>query len=80
MARNGMTRHELTLKVLERKESLWGNGDRKYNAERSAKNLVYGSGDKEPSIALLKWAANASDAELVSAVSSGGDYGFLFYK
>jgi hypothetical protein len=35
---------------------------------------------KEPSIELLKWAANASDADLIEAARSGGDkYGFLYY-
>jgi hypothetical protein len=81
MARNGLTRHELTLQVLERKEQLWGSGDRKYSPQRSAQNIISGARGNPPSIDLLKWAANASDAELMRTVGNGNpDYDFLFYK
>lgn len=82
MARNGMSRHELTLQVLDRKEHLWGKGDRPYNPQRSAQNIISGvKGGNPPSIDLLQWAANATDAELIHAAGSQDpDYGFLFYK
>jgi len=82
MARNGPTRHELTLAVLERKEQLWGSGDRKYSPQRSAQNIIDGGPTKNPpSIDLLRWAANASDADLLRTVGNGNpDYDFLFYK
>jgi hypothetical protein len=80
MARNG-TRRELTSAVIQRKESLWGSGDRPYNPQRAARNVRNQPGGGQPSIALLKWAANASDDELILAVSNQDpDYAFLFYK
>jgi hypothetical protein len=82
MAREGgISRRELTQQVLSRKENLWGQGDRPYNPQRSARNISTGAGNGLPSIALLQWAANASDDELINAASSRDpDYGFLFYK
>lgn len=82
MARSG-SRHELTLAVLERKETLWGQGDRSYSPQRSAQNVISGpkNGNGPPSIDLLQWAANATDAELLAIVGSKDpDYDFLFYK
>jgi hypothetical protein len=81
MANRFGERHELTLEILQRKERIWGQGDRPYNAERSAKNIVYGVHGNEPSIDLLRWAANATDDELIGAAQSrDDDYGFLYYK
>lgn len=81
MARNGSTRHELTVAVMRRKESLWGSGDRPFNPQRSAQNIIKNpkTGDA-PSIELLQWAANATDAELYAVIATDDDYGFLFYK
>lgn len=81
MARNGPSRHELTLAVVGRKEELWGSGDRKYSPQRSAQNVISGASGNPPSIDLLRWAANASDADLLRVVGSKNpDYDFLFYK
>jgi hypothetical protein len=77
---NEMTRHELTNAVIERKERLWDDSSHKYNARRSAENVVYGVGPNgPPDTALLRWAANATDAELLGAVTRP-EYSFLFYK
>jgi hypothetical protein len=81
MARSGSTRHELTLAVLERKESLWGGGDRKYSPHRSAQNIISGAGNGPPNIDLLRWAAyEATDADLLRVVGSDKRYDFLYYK
>jgi hypothetical protein len=75
------SRGELIKQVIERKERLWGQGDRVFNPQRSARNVVQGIGGHKPNIALLRWAANATDDQLVGAASSRDiDYGFLFYK
>lgn len=81
MARSGLSRHDLTMQVLDRKEALFGQGDRKYSPQRSAQNIISGASGNPPSIDLLKWAANATDAELLAAVGNRDpDYDFLFYK
>lgn len=75
------SRHELTLAVVAKKERIFGKGDRKFSPQRSARNVAYGIGGKEPSLALLRWAANATDAEIMRAVGNrDSDYAFLFYK
>jgi hypothetical protein len=81
MPRDG-SRHELTLQIMERKERIWGQGDRPYNPQRAATNIVEGvPKGNPPSMDLLRWAANATNAELISAVHSRNpDYAFLFYK
>jgi hypothetical protein len=81
MAANGRSRHELTLAVLEKKERLFGSGDRKYNPQRSAQSIIRNPKTNEPpSMAILKWAADAPDEELIQAVGSDDDYAFLYYK
>jgi len=80
MARNG-TRRELTAAVIQRKESLWGSGDRPFNPQRSARNVTSKPGGGQPSIALLQWAANATDDELMLAAGNQDkEYAFLYYK
>lgn len=80
-APRGSERRELTDRVIQRKESLWGQGDRKYSPQRSARNVSSGIGGHKPNIELLRWAANASDSELIDAAGSrDDDYGFLYYK
>ena len=80
MAANGRSRHELTVAVIEKKERIFGSGDRKFSPQRSARNVVHGIGGKEPSMAMLRWAANATDEQIMSVVGNGGDYAFLYYK
>jgi hypothetical protein len=76
----GMSRHELTNAVIERKEALWKTEGHRYNDRRSAENVVYGVGKNgPPDIALLKFAANATDAELLTVINRP-EYSFLFYK
>lgn len=66
--------------VIDRKNRMWGRGDRQFSPQRSAKNVQTGAGNP-PSMAMLKWAAYASDSELINAASSRDpDYGFLYYK
>lgn len=73
--------HELSERVIARKEALWGQGDRKYSPQRSARNVINPPIGNPPSPALLKWAANATDAELMAkAGNRDPDYGFLYYK
>lgn len=80
MAKGG-SRHELTLAVIARKEEIWNKEDRKYNDRRSVENVVYGVGQNgPPSMALLQWAANASDEDLQRVIGSNPKYSFLFYK
>lgn len=83
MASNG-TRRELRNAVIQRKESIWGTGDRPFSPQRSARNVTRMPGPEGgvlPSIDLLRWAANATDDELILAAESQDmDYAFLFYK
>jgi hypothetical protein len=69
--------------VINRKEELWGDSGR-YNPQRAAHNVRSGIVKNHfdpPSLALLQWAARASDDELEMAIRSGDpDYAFLFYK
>lgn len=75
------SRHELTNAVIQRKEALWHTEGHKYNDRRSVENVVYGVGKNgPPSMALLQWAANAPDDELMRKVASSPEYSFLFYK
>jgi hypothetical protein len=75
------SRHELTKIVVERKEHLFGQGDRKFNPQRSALNVVHGvPKGNEPSMALLRWAANATNAQIMAIVGTNSDYAFLYYK
>lgn len=81
MAGNGRTRHELTLAVLEKKERLFGSGDRKYNPQRSAQSIIINpKTHKMPSMAILRWAADAPDEQLIQAVGTDDEYAILYYK
>jgi hypothetical protein len=71
-------RQELTNEVIQRKENLWGRNEGRhgYSNIRSVRNIV----KQQPSLALLQWAANATDAELMAAARSRDpDYEFLYY-
>jgi hypothetical protein len=82
MARSGDTRRELINAVVNRKESLWGQGDRPYSFTRNAQNVAKPPGGRAPSMAVLRWAAyDATDDELIRAASrQSSQFAFLYYK
>ena len=75
------SRQSLTDRVIQRKQAIWGDteGRHGYSNNRSIHNVIRSPNGKRPSLALLKWAANATDAELIAAAHQGGVYSFLFY-
>lgn len=84
---NPQTRAELVAAVIARKDRMFGGGDRKYERGRSAMNVVKGvknpdTGRKrQPSMALLRWAANeATDFEIMARLGNQEpELGFLYY-
>lgn len=77
------TRAELIKAVIERKQALWGQGDRPFSVTRSARNVSKppGATEKVPN-AVLRWAAyDATDTELyVNAARQSSQFAFLYYK
>lgn len=74
------TRQALVRRVARRKERLFGSSH-KWNGRKNYDYVRLGyDGKHPPSNALLRWALNASDDEIMSALESRDeDYSFLFY-
>jgi hypothetical protein len=68
-------RSQLTQKVEQRKQELFGDSPR-WNKERSDRAIR----EKPPSLALMRWALEASDEDIINAIRQDPDtYRFLCY-
>jgi hypothetical protein len=74
------TRQALVRRVAKRKERLFGDSH-KWNGRKNYGLVNKGAdGAHPPSIAMLRWALDASDDEWIEALESrDDDYSFLFY-
>lgn len=81
------TRAELAAAVIQRKDRMFGGGDRRYDRGRSAMNVLKGTKNPDtgrkrmPNMALLRWAAyEATDFEIMAAMGNRDpQLGFLYY-
>lgn len=74
------TRSRLISQLRAKKHRLWGT-EHKFN-DRRASRIINGGfeGKHPPSLSMLQWAIDATESELLEAMTSGDeDYSFLWY-